>query len=1314
MGNGSPGAMKRREASYRFASTDETQDDAPLVVPVTTDIGSGDVSSSTLAARRTSTVGLTSEKNAGSSTTKKEFAQWVCAIDPKVCMSFGSGERLLSALKNELCRAGAQRVVSKHKLTTVEALAVMMYSSETKVVGELNTCLKRSGMLEPFEPFLSPLLSGLAKLPRQEGVVFRVCERRRVGGDPSSPSASPAMARTNSSLGKGGAGAAAAKGSPGGWSFLKKNLAALQAAATEDGLAPLWSLGHQETFPCFSSCSAGGLQAEQVRLFGAPRNTTILCIRAMSGRVLGDLSFAAESSREVVLLPEWCGKVVGYVEPSWKQMLSALWGFDVTPYDIAELVEIGSTDGTGFIAHELLADLLHKLEQKPDSIETLRYLVMMYQHLGDKDKERRFLLELLAVDQQDYDANKTLAKLLVSHYKDFDSAWKHYERALQANKDDADTHCALGQLWEIHFKDPKRAKRSYELALRAQPEHPEAHARLGFILESFKDDLERAKNHYELALKADPTQASASFLLGRILWNEPQSPNWERAKKLLETSIAKDGSVAEVHYWLGVVLEDPKVRDLLGAKFQFEIAVHLDGTNALAHSKLGCLLFLNFREPKSALDHLLCAVKMDPNNDTTHAVLGKLYEVEVHDYALAKRHYEMALKINFELPDTHCDLGQLLENQFSDHKKAKKHYEHAIRISPQHADAHTYLGWIIERFAQEPDLAKRHYDISLVTDPSHPKCHHRLGNLFRTVHKHYDLAKKHLELSVAGNPRDSLAHHDLAVVLERHFQDFAEARWHYETSIGIDDANAECHNNFGFLIMTQFPKELPKAQDHFVRAIELFSDFADAHNNLGFSLKSQLTPECTCIKVDPHFGVGGVGAGGGGAREIADAARLEFEHAVQLEPKLVNAHCNLAILLASDWYNESKLSRKHLETALRLSPQDFMIRTNYGVLLERDFNDYRAAVHQYEAAIRLNQFYGHVHNYLGRVLMNNIPCDLAKPRGEFEVALTIVPEDADTHHNLALLLDKKLAKYEDAKLHYELAVKYDPDFAEAHSNLAMLLTTRLGDHARARRHLHLAVKINPDGIDYHKNLAYLLIQQFEDYKNAVRHLKAVIQVDDKDPIIHLTYGQILENYYQEYDLARARYETALKLDPNNVALHNAMALLLRKRFRDTDGAVEHFQEALLIDPTNDCALTNLHRIRVSAGGYSKASSEAGSPKLTGGSGGSNAPPPLVMSPSGSGFGGDESATSLTRLPSILMRQSSDRNINLSSQQQQQPSAQGLPPRKGSDGELIIVRGVPSVAEDSAAATTTQYRLGSPASSLPQLTSPSTRRTSAYS
>ncbi len=1259
-----------------------------------------------------SAVGLSPEKGVKFSTTKKEFAHWVCAVDPRVCGAFQSGERLLAALKQELCRTGAQKIVSKHKLTTVEALSVVMYTSDTNIVGELNTCLKRSGMLEPFEPFLSPLLSGMNKLPRFEGVLFRVLERRRVLEE-ASGSSPPFSNSFPGSLG-------ATKKTTSGWGALRKNLSNIKAAAAEiDGsgtLPPVWPVAHQELFPCFSSCSSSVLTADQVRMFGNPRNTCILCIKAHSGRILGELSFAGEASNEVVLLPDWCGKVVGYVELSWKKMLSALWGFDVTPYEIVEMVEIGSTEGAGFIANDLLSDLLGRLREKPDSIEILRFLVMLYQHLGDKDKERQFLMQVLMVDQQDYDANKTMAKLLEHHYKDYDGAWKHYERALVANKDDADIHFALGKLWEVHFKDPKRAKRCYELGLRSQPQHADAHARLGFIHETFRDDLERAKTHYEAAILTDPKHAEACYFLGRLLWNEAQQPHWQRAKTLLETSIATDGGVADPHYWLGVVLEDPKVHDLLGAKFQFELAVHFNGEHAAAHGKLGCLLFTNFREPKSALDHLLYAVKADPNNDITHAVLGRLYELDVHDYVLARRHYEMAVKINFELPDTHCLLGQLLENNFNDPKKAKKHYEHAIRTDAQHPDAHTFLGWIIERFAQEPDLAKRHYDITLAADPSHAKCHHRLGNLYRKVHKHYDLARAHLEKSVMENPRDADAQHDLAFVLETNFQEYGEARMHYETAIGIDDTNSQCHNDYGHLLIMHFPRDLCLAQDHLVKAIELMPDFPDAHNNLGYSLKMQLEPtmerRASAAITDgalstrrdstaPVTGSRASAADDPHMKEIAEAARLEFEHAIELEPKHFAANSNLGALLASPWFRDAKLARKHYEAAIRLNGQEFMVRVNYGLLLEKDFREYRGAVQQYETAIRLNQFYGPVHNYLGRVLATHIPCDLSKPRSEFEVALKLIPEDADTHHNLAMLYDLKLSLFEDAKEHYEQAVKLDPNFHEAHYNLGMMLTKRVGDHARARRHLHLAVKIHPEGVEYHKSLAFLLIQQFEDYKNAVRHFKAVIQVDDSDPQVHLAYGQILENYYQEYEMAKTRYEIAIRLDPKSAAPHNAMALLLRKRFRDTEGAVSHFHDALEADPTNDCALTNLHRIRMMTGGYvrvggsSSDALESGPPLV------SNTPPALFDGPPAADFSSTaireedrEPQGDLTRLPSILLRQQQQQL------QRNKSSVNAEAPRAQHDDDEFV---------DREGSSPTISQLASPA--LPQISSPPRRSSS---
>ena len=52
-----------------------------------------------------------------------------------------------------------------------------------------------------------------------------------------------------------------------------------------------------------------------------------------------------------------------------------------------------------------------------------------------------------------------------------------------------------------------------------------------------------------------------------------------------------------------------------------------------------------------------------------------------------------------------------------------------------------------------------------------------------------------------------------------------------------------------------------------------------------------------------------------------------------------------------------------------------------------------------------------------------------------------MPDDAQTHSNLAVLLATNPERQQEAIMHYEAAVRLRPDLADAHRNLANLLAT---------------------------------------------------------------------------------------------------------------------------------------------------------------------------------------------------------------------------------------------------------------------------------
>jgi tetratricopeptide (TPR) repeat protein len=141
----------------------------------------------------------------------------------------------------------------------------------------------------------------------------------------------------------------------------------------------------------------------------------------------------------------------------------------------------------------------------------------------------------------------------------------------------------------------------------------------------------------------------------------------------------------------------------------------------------------------------------------------------------------------------------------------------------------------------------------------------------------------------------------------------------------------ECYQNIGTVYTRK--KEYDKAEEAFKKALEIKPDSADAYNGLAtvYNAQKKFNEAAEASAQAQKFGAAGT-AGGGGANagtvfnqgviawnagKIPDAKKL-FEQAVQLDPKLADAHYWLGMATV----NEGKLpeAAKHFEEYLKLAP----------------------------------------------------------------------------------------------------------------------------------------------------------------------------------------------------------------------------------------------------------------------------------------------------------------------------------------------------------------------------------------------------------
>jgi len=86
-----------------------------------------------------------------------------------------------------------------------------------------------------------------------------------------------------------------------------------------------------------------------------------------------------------------------------------------------------------------------------------------------------------------------------------------------------------------------------------------------------------------------------------------------------------------------------------------------------------------------------------------------------------------------------------------------------------------------------------------------------------------------------------------------------------------------------------------------------------------------------------------------------DLAKKNYELAIELNPKYLEAYNNLAALLSNEYFKEYDLAKKNYEISIELSPQDFKAYHNLAVLYFQNFRDKEKSDFYFAKAIEVNK-----------------------------------------------------------------------------------------------------------------------------------------------------------------------------------------------------------------------------------------------------------------------------------------------------------------------------------------------------------------------
>jgi len=258
---------------------------------------------------------------------------------------------------------------------------------------------------------------------------------------------------------------------------------------------------------------------------------------------------------------------------------------------------------------------------------------------------------------------------------------------------------------------------------------------------------------------------------------------------------------------------------------------------------------------------------------------------------------------------------------------------------------------------------------------------------------------------LAADPEQDAAMHLLGLIALHGGRAVLAVEW-IGKACARNPQNAEACGNLG--IALKAVGELDRAAASFERAVKLNPGYAEAWTNLGNLRLAQarLDEAIGChrraIAARPDYALGwcnlGIALGASNLPDDAAEALVSFKRALELNPRFVEAHNNLGLLLQDR--GDTLRALDEFDQALFLRPDYAEAHNNRGFALESLGRVKEAAI-EYGYALRQKPDYAEAHNNRGGLLQAQ--GELAPAMACFNRALQLKPDFAIAHYNRALL-----------------------------------------------------------------------------------------------------------------------------------------------------------------------------------------------------------------------------------------------------------------------------------------------------------------------
>ena len=194
------------------------------------------------------------------------------------------------------------------------------------------------------------------------------------------------------------------------------------------------------------------------------------------------------------------------------------------------------------------------------------------------------------------------------------------------------------------------------------------------------------------------------------------------------------------------------------------------------------------------------------------------------------------------------------------------------------------------------------------------------------------------------------------------------------------------------------------------------------------------------------------------------------------------------------------------DRAVRMNPKSAVAIYCRGTVMFYEREDYRAAIADFDEALRLYPGYGQA--YLNRGFCREQTGDLAGAMADYRHAARAEPGAYEPHAAMALLLNREGMK-DQARMEFDTALSLNPVFSEGFYQRAMILV-EAGEFRQAVNDLDRVILLDPKNKEALVNRAVLRFRM-QELPQALADLDQALSVDDRYPEALVNRGRVL--YY---------------------------------------------------------------------------------------------------------------------------------------------------------------------------------------------------------